>query len=242
MNRSPTSVSGRILSKIRKAGEDRLWTYADFEGEPETAVAATLSRLSKKGELSRVRKGIYYVPKATRFGSTVPDAPRVAEKILKARGVRFSRSGLAMYNRLGVTTQVSPVVTFVVDRDMRSFETGVPGRIRIRAAHNHAKLSNEERSALDALRDINLIPGSSPEDVIEGLAGLMKSGAISFARLAAASLSEKPRVRALLGLIGTIIGADEKRLAKLRESLNKTTKFKLGISSLFKESRLWAIL
>jgi hypothetical protein len=236
------TISERVSRKIDSKGPDSLWTFADFKGMPETAVAAALCRLLKKGTVSRVRKGVYYVPKDTRFGRTVPESPRVAEAILNARGIHFCKSGLEMYNKLGITTQVSPVVTLVVDRDLNSFETGVPGRIRIRSVHNPARLMDEERAALDALREINSIPDSSPEHVVRNLVKLVRSEALSFSRLVTASFAEPPRVRALLGMIGSIIGADESLLAKLRESLNKTTKFKLGLSRHFGEAKLWAIL
>ncbi len=69
------SVAHIVLGRIKRDGEDRLWTYKDFADLPTLAVAAALSRLTKKRRIRRVRKGVYYVPRVTRFGTTNPDRP-----------------------------------------------------------------------------------------------------------------------------------------------------------------------
>ena len=53
------SVAHAVRSRIQQAGFDRLWTYADFRGLAPMAVAATLSRLVKAGQLRRIRRGVY---------------------------------------------------------------------------------------------------------------------------------------------------------------------------------------
>src|SRR5919198_4867498 len=95
------AISEKISRKIEKGGLDRLWTYSDFRPFPQTAVAAALSRLAKQGVINRIRKGVYYKPKITRFGTTTPDAARVVEAVLKHRGVTATSSGLPAYNALG---------------------------------------------------------------------------------------------------------------------------------------------
>lgn len=70
MTKKP-KVARIVRARIEEGGPDTIWTYSDFAFLPPYAVAAALSRLSKKGVLKRVRKGLYYAPKETRFGKTV---------------------------------------------------------------------------------------------------------------------------------------------------------------------------
>ena len=93
-----------------------MWTYDHFAGLPKFAVAAALSRLARKRIIHRVRKGVYYAPRKTRFGETVADPAAVTAAILKRRGIAWRVSGLPAYNGLGLTTQVSPTRVYAVHR------------------------------------------------------------------------------------------------------------------------------
>ncbi len=235
------AMSERVARKIERGESGRLWTYSDFSPLPETAVAAALSRLVKRGLLLRVRKGVYYKPKKSRFGPTTPDAASVAAAVLKRRGIRAVSTGLPAYNALGLTTQVSPVLTFAVGRRIGSLRTGVPGRIRLRSVVAVRSLKPAERAVLDALRDLKSIPDAPPKESIRRIAELFRNHRLSFERVAIASLREPPRVRALVGTMGTILGENHALLQRLRSTLNKTTTFKLGLSPHFPEARAWGI-
>src|SRR5690348_9030859 len=100
---SLNSIATRVRKKIEHGGVDRLWSYPDFRGLPTLAVAAALSRLSKgpNALLRRVRKGVYYVPKKTRFGESDPEVTEVMAHLLHHRGIAYTPSGTAAYNGLG---------------------------------------------------------------------------------------------------------------------------------------------
>lgn len=87
------------------------------EGQPLTARALqamgtraaidqALSRMARRGTLLRVSRGLYVLPRQTRFGSVPPEPAKVVEEIAKARGVRVARSGASAANELGLTRQV----------------------------------------------------------------------------------------------------------------------------------------
>jgi hypothetical protein len=101
--------------------------------------------------------------------------------------------------------------------------------------------SADERAVLDALRDLRWIPDTTPEDVIEKMAGLFRSKRVSFERVARFARREPPRVRAVLGAIGSRIGADRHALEELKESLNPMTHFWLGLSDKLETAREWNI-
>lgn len=228
-----------IRSKVESGPEDRLWTFGDFSSLPTSAVAKALSRLAHEGVLHRVRKGVYYRPKTTRFGETKPDLTRVFTRVLDSKKIDWKPSGLAVWNKLGLTTQVPAIPTFAIDRRVQVAAS--ERRVRFRVVSSLHSVTTEERAALDALRDLRRVPDAMPADIIRRLVDLCREGRISFVRLARASKYEPPRVRALLGLIGTLLGEDASILAKLRHSLNRTTTFKLGLAVDFAAAADWGI-
>lgn len=236
------TISKNIARIVDRGGVDRLWTYKDFRPFPESTVAAALSRLRKKGLLVRLRKGVYYRPRGSRFGTTTPEPTRVAEAVLKSRGISAVSSGLPAYNALGLTTQVSAVPTFAVQGNVGSLRTGRKNKIRLRPVTSVHGLKPEERVVLDSLRDLRSIPDTTPEEVLRKIANLFRDGRVSYERVARTARREPPRVRALVGLLGSMIGAEGGILEKLLASLNKTTKFRYGLVSVFPEARRWGIV
>src|SRR5215211_337734 len=93
------SLAHAVATRVKTGGDDRLWTYADFPGANRTALAAALSRLVKAGELTRVRRGVYYRPKTTMFGMSRPDPEALADAILRARGEAPMPAGVSAFNR-----------------------------------------------------------------------------------------------------------------------------------------------
>ena len=69
------------------------------------AVDQALSRLVKRGELMRVRRGLFAMPVKTRFGKRAPSVGAVVENIARTTGERVSISGASAANILGLSTQ-----------------------------------------------------------------------------------------------------------------------------------------
>lgn len=234
----PTAAA-LIKGKVEKGREDRLWTYSDFAFLPPAAVAKTLGRLAEAGVIYRVRKGVYYRPKATRFGETKPDMARVFTRMLDRKDVDWKPGGLGVWNALGLTTQAPATSMFVVNRRVQV--AGPRPAIRIRVVSSLAATSIEERAALDALRDLRHVPDTTPATTIRKLTDLCREGRLSFANMARASVHEPPRVRALLGLIGTLLDENAEVLRRLRASLNPTTRYKLQLAIDFPSASDWGI-
>ena len=239
--RSDNSIAGKIRKRIEKDGPDKIWTYADFRPLSPLAVAAALSRLFREGTIRRIRKGVYYSPAKTRFGELSPNVASVADAVLKAKGIEWKASGLPAYNGLGLTTQVSPVLTVDVADSIRSLEVGRTGKLRLRSVRSIEGQTDEERVILDALRDISRIPDSTPAEVVGKIKKMLAENRVSFDRLARHSVNEPPRIRALLGAIGSDIGANSHILTKLKKSLNPMTTFHLGLREALPLAREWQI-
>lgn len=69
------------------------------------AVDQALSRLVRRRELLRVRRGLFALSVKTRFGERAPSASTVVESIARTTGERVSISGAAAANLLGLSTQ-----------------------------------------------------------------------------------------------------------------------------------------
>ncbi|MDO5061644.1 MAG: DUF6088 family protein [Peptostreptococcaceae bacterium] len=79
-----------------------------FGAIPETSYYKTLERLSKRGALVHLTKGLYYRPKKSRFGF-VPISEReiLAHYTKEGQGIMI---GYRLYNQKGLTTQISKTV------------------------------------------------------------------------------------------------------------------------------------
>lgn len=240
--RKSESVADRIQKRVLHGGEDRLWGFQDFldiDTSTATGVAATLSRLSKKGDLRRIRRGVYYRPKKTAFGESHPKPEEVVKFLLRDRkAVRTDE-----FNRLGLTTQMSNTLTSASERPVRMKSLrGIPLRFVSRPLSKQKGILDEERTVLDSLRSIDRIPDTTPEKAISRMVHLLKRGKFDFDRLAKFALNEPPRVRALLGAIGEDVGIDSTRLVPLRRSLNPISAYRIsGVSGILKNSSSWQI-
>ena len=70
------------------------------------AVDQALSRLTRRGQLLRIGRGLYFRPIQTRFGVRSPEVSTVLEAVQKETGEAIAPSGAATANQLGLTTQV----------------------------------------------------------------------------------------------------------------------------------------
>ena len=231
-----SSVAGEVRRRILRGVADKLWSFEDFADLDPLAVAAALSRLNKTGELRRVRRGLYHRPRTTAFGASSPDPDAVADAAMRRVGVKPLAAGVAQYNRLGLTTQVSGAeIVRASTRPMRPAPParGLRMRTRVRPLHRQPDIHPEERAALDALREVRSIPDADPATVLNRLKMLLSTGRLDYGRLARYALAEPPRVRALLGAIGEDLLAESDRpvdraaVERLRQSLNAFSRYGL---------------
>lgn len=67
-----------------------------------------LERMCKNGELAKIGKGIYYIPKLTRYGMVAPSENQIIHTFTKNDSGMII--GYKMYNDLNLTTQVSKTI------------------------------------------------------------------------------------------------------------------------------------
>ncbi|HSK49945.1 MAG TPA: DUF6088 family protein [Solirubrobacterales bacterium] len=230
---SPNSTATRVYERVQAGGE-RYWSLSDFRDLPATAVAHALSRLAGKGELQRLRKGLYYRAKQTALGPTGPSASGAVAHTLSAP---LHPAGLNAGTALGFSTQNPARPEFATPA------SAVPGALRNATVYTRRPTSRFELDAsdgalLELLRDRARYSDLSPSATARRLVSMLSDRA-RFERLAKAALSEPPRVRAMLGALGEQANAPAPALEELRESLNPISKFDFGMLSALPNARAW---
>lgn len=232
----PVSTAEDVRNQIENGGE-RIWRLDDFENMPFTAVAQTLSRLSKRGVIRRISKGLYYRPRKTPFGESKPSPSQFHSLNIQRKEV--FPAGNAASNLLGFTTQNAAKIE--VATNGLSLPRSIVGQdtiIHTRRPESWKNLSTKDAALLDFLRQGGKTSELSPKETVKQLLKHFDEKH-QFERLIQVAESEPPRVRAILGAIGQQIGCQKDILVTLRRSLNPLSKFNFGNLIALKYAKQW---
>jgi hypothetical protein len=235
--RSSTRDAARRIRRRIEGGGERLWRFEDFRGLPFTAVAQALSRLTRRGMLQRLSKGVYYRPRETAFGKSRPN-PSALENLARKRKGVFP-AGIAAANLLRFTTQTGR------RGELSTNSTSLPRKLIGDEAQVHTlrpaawrRLAPRDAALLEFLREGGRHSELGPDATIRRLRGLMSEGG-RWERLLRVAGTEPPRVRAMLGALGAELGHDSAKLERLRRTLNPLSKFDFGALSGLRHAREW---
>lgn len=225
-------VAQKIEQQIQQLPEGTTFDYQTLmvERDEYTAASKALERLIKKEIINRVSSGIFYKPKQTVFGTLKPNEQELLKTYLFEDGKRIAYiTGISLYNRLGLTTQV-PKVIKIACRDKRI--SASVGNIKGKAVKSYVDVTDKNYyllELLDALKDFNQIPDLDSESAIILLANKFKSlSSKELDLLITIALKYPPRVRALLGAILEKYNA-EANLSALKNSLNPLSEYQYNI-------------
>jgi hypothetical protein len=234
--RSDSHATTIIWRRIEGGGE-RLWRLEDFRDLPSAAVAQSLSRLTQRGKIERLSKGVYYRARKTAFGKSRPN-PAQIQQLATKHGTVFP-SGIAAANLLGFTTQNaarSEVATTALSLPRKL--VGTDTVVHARRPEAWTGLSESDAAILDFLRRAGKTSELSPEETVGRILGLL-SEKDRFDRLLKIAATEPPRVRAMLGAIGEQISPKSPAIRRLRSSLNPLSRFDFGMLSGLPKARVW---
>jgi hypothetical protein len=220
---SPASAASEVRRRVLAAGE-RHWQLSDFPDLSATAVAHALSRLAATGDLQRVRKGLYFRPKMTAIGPSVPSATAALAQTFSAP---LHPAGLTAASALGLTTQNPGRGEFATPA------AAAPGGLRGAVVH-----TRRPHTRLELLRDRADASDLDQAETIRRLVERVREPS-DFRRLAKVALAEPPRVRAILGALGQQAGAPPASLDELRASLNPISRFDFGVLAGLEHAREW---
>jgi len=223
-----------IEDKINRFPKDYIFTYSDFNidvGDKNTVVQ-TLNRLAAQGKILKLSKGKFYKLRKTEFGVLKPPVKQIVKDLLEKDGKLIGYlTGYSVYNSLYLTTQISNTLQIGVNKYRRAIKRG-QYKISFVLQPNVINKNNIELlQILDAVRFINEIPATTPDEACRRLQQTIKElSPEKQKRLAKLSLKYTNYVRALCGAMLEQIGAAPELFDKLRKSLQGITIYKIPIS------------
>jgi predicted transcriptional regulator of viral defense system len=146
------TASAKIERRVAAAPPGHAFTIEDFLGMASPAAVKTaLSRLSKRGAVDRVRRGLYHKPRISRFGRGAMPADRIA--VVAAHGKAPGPAGASAAAALGLTTQIPPRPTIAIVGNRPTSVPDVRFVERSNIARVTAGLRPPEIALLEVLRD-----------------------------------------------------------------------------------------
>ncbi|MEX1263098.1 MAG: DUF6088 family protein [Actinomycetota bacterium] len=190
------SVSSSIAAKIKGAPTGTFFETSDLATLGRAAAETSLSRIADRGDIVRVRRGLYWKGPKSRFGAGAPSPLAVALKLCAERGV--GPTGWSAAAALGVTTQVPATPELVV---VGQVPTGIQGiRFRSRSNHRRIGLRYLEVALLELLRPPDI--GEVSFDALRGrVEALVDDKQIRWDRVRKAAEREPARAGERLRLI-----------------------------------------
>lgn len=201
------SVARQVRRRVLRA-PDRLWMIEDFDGSPK-AVNSELRRLVERGELQRVRRGMYWRGRRSSFGMIGVDES-TALKSAVGDDDAIGATGWNATNLLGLSTQVPAVATLAVTRRTPQGLEGV--RVASRAARTgrrRARLTGLEVTLLEALEGWDRYVEADADTALRRFGEIVGRDDVRISRLVQASATEPPAVRERLRAVLAHAGHDD---------------------------------
>lgn len=156
----PKSIDSKILAAIRGRGRGSVFVPADFlDIGSREAVDTALHRLSRKGTIRRLARGVYDFPKEHPvLGALQPSAEAVARALAGRDRTRLQPAGAYAANVLGLSEQVPAKAVFLTDGPSRTVKIG-PMTIQLRrtTAKNMAVAGRLSGLLIQALRELGKV-------------------------------------------------------------------------------------
>jgi hypothetical protein len=238
-------ITEYIAITINRFPKGYVFTYDDFISKvnERQAVIKALNRMAASGKIAKLSKGKYYKPESTPFGDILPSQKQVVKDLLEENGKPVGYlTGYSIYNKLGLTTQVSNTIQIGKNDIRPNFKRERYTIAFIKQKNTITKESIPLLQILDAIRYIKKIPDSNTRSsclrFLEIIKGLNEK---EISILIRSAMKYPPATRALLGAI-----LDENNTTStdiLYNSLNPITKYKLtGASTVLSATEKWNIL
>lgn len=233
------SIARSVVDSVARFESGRVFSYQDLPAygvSPVTTMKA-VSRLIKANKINKLSKGRFYKAKQGVLGELKPSDSELLKTVVYKNGqLKGYLTGVALYNQLGLTTQIPRVVTVATagGRQKKDF-----GTLKARLVTARAPLTKESDIVLlqylDVLRGINTIPDAEVNESLtrmqRKIADLDEKQAKRIQRVAIDFYNAQ--ARALLGLL--LVENDQWLNPALKKTLNPLTKYKLKL-----DEKKWA--
>jgi hypothetical protein len=111
------TIENKIFERMKKAKRGLVFFTSDFAAYGNSkANNKALERLTKQGKIMRVGRGIYTIPRKSKFfGHASPGIEEIAQGIARRDKARIIPTGLFAENLLGLSTQVPMKIIYLTD-------------------------------------------------------------------------------------------------------------------------------
>jgi hypothetical protein len=238
-------VADTVRNKIEKFPEGYVFGYDNFQVKPEkeSALKITLFRLTKAGMIERLSKGRFYKPKQGIIKNLRPNEYEVVKDLLfeNRKPVGYI-TGLGIFNKLGLTTQLSNIIQIGSNFDKKQIQRGKYKIKFIRQWNPITRNNIYLLQFLDSIRFIKNIPDTTVDQSIKRLSYLvseLKEDKIK--SLTNLALNYPASTRALTGAMLEKIGYPS-MANRLLKSLKPTTWYDIDISEkIIPDKQKWKI-
>ncbi len=225
-------VAEKIEKRIKRMPEGTTFKYRQLNitASEYSAAAKAIERLIAKKVIKRISTGIFYKPKKTVFGELRPGESEIIKPYLFEQGKRVAYiTGTALYNNLGLTTQVPKIIKIASRSKRITINTGSLKAKPVKSYVDVTKDNFQLLEILDILKDFVKIPDMDKEVGIKFLLNKLKDlSEKDGARIIKYALQYPPRTRAFLGALLNELNNQENKTIK--QSLNPLTNYELGIN------------
>jgi hypothetical protein len=153
--KSPQSIEARILAAIQRRGRGAVFVPMDFWAiGSRQAVDLALHRLTRKGAIRRLARGVYDYPQEHPvLGLLTPSAEEIAKTLAGRDCTRLQPAGAYAANALGLSEQVPAKAVFLTDGPSRTVRIGaITIQLRRTTAKNMAAAGRLSGLLIQALR------------------------------------------------------------------------------------------
>ncbi|QNR23653.1 DUF6088 family protein [Croceimicrobium hydrocarbonivorans] len=239
-------VTEYVKYKINNLPKGYVFTYEDFlaEANKQEAVIKALNRLVDSGKISKLSKGKFYKPEQSPFGELLPDEYQIVKDFLEKDGKLIGYiTGPTIYNRLGLTTQISTLIQIGCGNVRPATTRGKYTISFVRQKNNISKDNIPLLQILDAIKNIKKIPDTAIDTSCRRLMAIISElSSENINTILRLAQKYPPSTRALLGAIIDQVKPEVGTTA-LSDSLNPISSYKIGISNnVLANSSKWNIV
>ncbi|MCF8224248.1 MAG: DUF6088 family protein [Bacteroidales bacterium] len=225
-------VSDIVNNKIDRLRPGYIFTYEDFNVPVDKveALKKILSRLVASGKIVRLSKGQFYKPEKSEFGILRPPEYQIVKDLLEDNNKIVGYiTGVSMYNKFGLTTQVSNTILIGTNIQRKPRKRGKYSIRFIKQKNTITNENIEKLQLLDAIRFIKRIPDADVSQSCSRIMSIIQQYSNTDQELFVKyALKYNPGTRTLLGAILDQVN-DSINTDTLYDSLNPATEFKIGI-------------
>lgn len=238
-------VTDYIRNTIDRLPKGYVFTYEDFgiDVKRKEAIIKALNRMADSGKISKLAKGKYFKPEKTPFGILQPNQEQIVKDLLYEDGKTVGYlTGFSIFNRLGLTTQVSNVIQIGKNQTRPKLKRERYTISFIKQKNSITKKNIFLLQILDSIKYIKKIPDTNIKtSCLRFLEILKKLNFDDKKELIRLSLKYPPSTRALLGALLDEL-AEKSITLVLNKSLNPITKYELAnVNEVLSKSSDWNI-